>query len=123
MPHPTEAEPSLEQRTIAAHRLYLAALMRVEALEALETLEAAGHIAIDLDDGTRGALLLEHRERFQDLTDLVDELGYVPKGFAKRSEIERERASAREATAQWGGPRPQPQARAGARAAPTVRSA
>ena len=100
MRYPTEAELSLEQRTIAAHRLYLAALMRAEALETLEALEAAGHIAIDLSDGDRGAILLEHRERFQELNDLVDELGYVPKGFAKRSEIDLERAPARDPTAQ-----------------------
>jgi hypothetical protein len=79
VPCSTASDATLEHRTIEAHRHYLAALMRVEALEEAD----------DGSDGERERLDAEaaHLRAFAILSLLLNELGYVPKGLVTRSEL------------------------------------
>lgn len=79
MPCSTASDATLEHRTIEAHRDYLTALLRVEARD-------------DADDGSdsepeRLDAEAAHLRAFTTLNLLLNELGYVPKGLATRSDL------------------------------------
>ncbi|WP_125900862.1 hypothetical protein [Methylobacterium indicum] len=69
----------------AAHRLYLAALMQLEALEGEDGSAASESEYANAQFG--------HAYQFKLLNGLLVQLGYVPKGLATRAEIQRELAA------------------------------
>jgi hypothetical protein len=69
---------TLEQHVRKVHRVYLAALMRLEALEGEEG--STDHEAARLDHELQSRLLRA----------LLSQLGYVPMGLTRRGEIQRE---------------------------------
>jgi hypothetical protein len=73
---------TLEERVRTAHRLYLTALMRVEALEG----KARPGGGVSEYEATR----IDHELQFRLLRALLAQLGYVPRGLTKRCEIQRE---------------------------------
>ncbi|BCM87665.1 hypothetical protein [Methylobacterium indicum] len=77
MPGSIDNRHMLEQRTIAAHRRYLAALMEVERSETETGTDGAVHSAVEA----------AHEVRFRVLCDLIAALGYVPRGLARRSDL------------------------------------
>lgn len=103
---------TLEQHVRKVHRGYLAALMRLEALEGEEG--SADHEAARLDHELQSRLLRA----------LLSRLGYVPRGLTRRREIQREIVAA-QAAAMAGQTEPWPwqPARASTRAGTSVRSA
>lgn len=81
--HSKGALERLEEATRRTHRLYLASLMRVEALEDAAVMPGTSeHEAAEIDRELHFRLVNTH----------IDRLGYVPKGLAKRSEIRLENA-------------------------------
>ena len=75
-----DALERLEEATRWTHRLYLASLMRVEALE--DAAVMPGTSAAEIDRELHFRLVNAH----------IDRLGYVPKGLARHSEIRLENA-------------------------------
>ncbi|MFJ7440097.1 hypothetical protein ACIQW5_20805 [Methylorubrum thiocyanatum] len=78
MPRSIELADDLERHTVAAHRDYLAALIRCEQAgriegEAGERERRAAHDALNLHRNT--------------LRDLLHGLGYLPKGLATRAQL------------------------------------
>lgn len=79
MPSSTVSDATLEERTVAAHRLYLTALMRIEALD-----EADAACVSEQEHVEAEAV---HLQMFATLNLFLNELGYVPKGLATRSDL------------------------------------
>ncbi|MBX9934187.1 MAG: hypothetical protein K2Y56_22145 [Methylobacterium sp.] len=75
----TDPEQTLEQRTIAVHRHYLAALMRIEALVEADTAAVSAQEHVEAEAA--------HLQAFAILNLFLSELGYVPKGLATRSDL------------------------------------
>ena len=78
---------TLEQRTRAVHRLYLKAVMRLDALVPDDG-PAAG-----VCENEYATAQVEHELQFHRLNVLLARLGYVPKELATRVEIQRELGS------------------------------
>jgi hypothetical protein len=105
---------TLEQCTRAIHRLYLKALMRLDAL-GTDDGPAAG-----VCESEYATAQVEHELQFHRLNVLLVQLGYVPKDMATRAEIQRELAAQ---TPRPGRHRPERTTRAAARAEMSVTSA
>ncbi len=82
MPCSTVSDATLEERTVAAHRHYLAALMRIEALD-----EADAACVSEQEHVEAEAV---HLQTFATLNLFLNELGYVPKGLATRADLAEE---------------------------------
>lgn len=106
---------TLEERVRTAHRLYLTALMRVEALEG-EARPGAGGSEYE-------ATRIDHELQFRLLRALLAQLGYVPRGLTKRCEIQREITAEATVVAIRAESRQERSARATMRAGTTIRSA
>ncbi|MBE7249216.1 MAG: hypothetical protein INR63_30115, partial [Actinomycetospora chiangmaiensis] len=74
----------LEQHVREVHRLYLAALVRLDALED-EDGRAAG-----ASESEYAAAQVDHELQFRILRVLLAQLGYVPRDLTTRSGIERD---------------------------------
>ncbi|UHC17897.1 hypothetical protein LRS73_08620 [Methylobacterium currus] len=114
MHRPKDAVERLEEAVRWIHRLYLASVMHVEALEDAGVLPGSSE---------REAAEIDRELHFRLMSAQIDQLGYVPKGLAKRAEIRREMAAQGAALAEQSNSRPSRSARALARAEGPVRSA
>lgn len=77
--HRSRDRDGLERETIAAHSLYIASFTEMERLHYALRFAAPGVTAFDLRVAES-----EHGRRFAALRDLVDALGYVPRGVTAR---------------------------------------
>lgn len=82
MPCSTASKATLEERTVAAHRLYLTALMRIEALDEADAACFSEQAHIEAE--------AVHLQTFATLNLFLNELGYVPKGLATRADLAEE---------------------------------
>ena len=103
---------TLEQHVRAVHRLYLKALMRLDALE-----DEDGPLA-GVSESELSTARAEHLLQFTRLNRLLVQLGYVPRGLTTRDVIQREYAAE---TTRPHGRGPERMARAAARAEMPVR--
>jgi hypothetical protein len=94
-----EALERLEAVIRQTHRLYLASLMRIEALE------RAARTAAGVSESELRTAEVDHELHLRLMRALVVQLGYVPTGLAKRCEIRRETAARAAATAEPPGSR------------------